>query len=136
VPNAGLQEHASSQEHCAGHDTGRVTLTNSDGSIRAGALCSHRGRGGLARRGGSGQGHSPGGRSGSGQRRRGHGSRVLGCTLSSLLASLLAVGVIGVSVDALAEGGLTDIEGDGLDVLAGVGSGSVSARALELQSAL
>ena len=43
--------------------------------------------------------------------------------MSSLLASLLALGVVGVRVDALAVGGLADVEGDGLNVLAGVGNG-------------
>lgn len=56
--------------------------------------------------------------------------------MSSILASLLALGIVGVSVDALAVGGLADVEGDGLNVLAGVGNGPVTALALELQSGL
>lgn len=138
MSNDRLQEHASSQEHGAGHDAGRVALADSDGGVLGGALRSHSGRAaGLAGHGGSGHGHSAGGRSGGGGRgRRGHGSGVLASTVRSLLASLLALGIVGVSVDALAVGGLADVEGDGLDVLAGVGDGTVTARALELQSGL
>lgn len=135
--NARLQEHASSQEHGTGHDAGRVALADGDGSVLGGALRSHSGGAGLARRGRSGHGQSFGGRSGGGDgRRRGHGSGVLASTLSSLLACLLTFGVVGVSVDALAVGGLADIEWDGLDVLAGVGSGTVTALALKLQGGL
>lgn len=138
MSNARLQEHASSQEHGAGHDTRRVALANSDGGVLGGALRSHSGRAaGLAGRGGSGHGHSAGGRSGGGGRgRSGHGSGILTSTVSSILASLLALGIVGVSVDALAVGGLADVEGDGLNVLAGVGNGPVTALALELQSGL
>jgi hypothetical protein len=56
--------------------------------------------------------------------------------LSSLLASLLAVRIIGVGVDALAKVGLADVEGDGLEVRRHIGSGAVGADAAELQGFL
>lgn len=48
--------------------------------------------------------------------------------MSSLLAGLLAIGIIGVSVDALREIGLADVEGNGLDVWSHIGSRSVGAH--------
>jgi hypothetical protein len=41
---------------------------------------------------------------------------VLATALGTLLADALAGGVVGVRVDALAVGGLADVEGDSLDV--------------------
>lgn len=56
--------------------------------------------------------------------------------MSSLLAGLLAIGIIGMSVDALSEIGLADVEGDGLDIRADIGSAAVGADTLELQGFL
>lgn len=42
--------------------------------------------------------------------------------MSSLLAGLLAIGIVGVSLNTLREIGLADVEGDGLDVRSDIGS--------------
>lgn len=82
---------------------------------------------------GRGLGHGVAGSGG----RHGIGSAgILGAAVCSLLAGILAAEVIGVSVDALAEVGLADIEGNGLDVLRDVGRAAVRAGAGELESVL
>lgn len=48
--------------------------------------------------------------------------------MSSVLAGLLAIGIVGVSLDALREIGLTNVERDGLDVWSHIGSRSVGAH--------
>lgn len=42
--------------------------------------------------------------------------------MSSLLAGLLAISIVGVGVNALREIRLADVEGDGLDVWSDIGS--------------
>lgn len=97
---------------------------------------SRRGRGGF-RGGFCGRGHSDG--VGCGSRRRNgihNGTGVLGTALGSFLAGALTVGIIRMSINALAVIGLTDIERDGLDVLRDVGGGAIGASAVEQQGAL
>jgi hypothetical protein len=56
--------------------------------------------------------------------------------VSSLLAGLLAIGIVGVSLNALREIGLADVEGDGLDVWSDIGSRSVGAHTVVHKSFL
>lgn len=129
-----LEEHTSSHEHDSRHQTSRVSLTQSNSSVAGGALSSGRRGGACARLSGRGHGH---GAAGSGGRRHGIDSGgILGAAVCSLLTSLLATEVIGVSVDALAEVGLADIEGDGLDVWRDVGRAAVRAGAGEVERVL
>lgn len=56
--------------------------------------------------------------------------------MSSFLAGLLAIGIIWVSVDALSEIGLADVEGNSLDVWGDIGSLAIRADAVVLEGFL
>lgn len=66
----------------------------------------------------------------------GRSSVQLAALLLVVLADLLAISVVGVSLDALAEGGLADEPRKRVLVLVNLGDGAVLALAGELESAL
>lgn len=53
--------------------------------------------------------------------------------MSSLLAGLLSIGIIGVILNALSEIGLANVEGNCLNVLADIGGLAVAADTVELE---
>lgn len=113
-----------------------MNATQSSGRVVSRGRSSHGGRRRGAGIGGSRNGHTGAGGRGRGRRRGIRFTGILAATGGGLLASLLGLGVIGVVVDALAESGLADIEGDGLDVLGDIRGLSIVALAAELQCRL
>lgn len=132
------QNQARSQEHDGRHQTSRDALnsTQSSGRVVSRRRSSHRGGRRGAGIGGSRDGHAGAGGRARGRRRGIRFTGILAATGGGLLASLLGLGVVGVVVDALAESGLADIEGDGLDVLGDIRGLSIVALAAELQCGL
>lgn len=56
--------------------------------------------------------------------------------MSSLLAGLLSIGIIGVILNALSEIGLANVEGNCLNVLADIGGLAIAADTVELEGFL
>lgn len=130
-----LQDHARSHKHEASHDTSRVLghITERGGSIGRSASSNRGGGSGRICRGGGGQ---SGGSAGRGRRGGGGFAGVLGATVHGLLANVLAIGIVRVGVDALAEGILANIERNRLEVLRHIRDRAITADAAELESGL